>query len=371
MASTTTPPPHANTILDLIGRTPVVRINRLNPNPRVRMFAKLEGFNPTGSIKDRIALKMIEQAEREGALRPGKTIIEPTSGNTGIGLAMIGAAKGYPVEIVMSEAVSIERRHMIQAFGATVTLTDAAKSTDGAIVKARALAREFPDRYFMPDQFSNEYNQLAHYEGTAQEILEQMGGEIDYFVSALGTSGTLMGVGLALKERLPNVKIISAHPVLGHYIQGLKNLDEAIVLAIYDPKKIDRHIMIESEDAFDLARRIAMEEGIRRDEQRRGAVGGAPARGRDRVGDDRDDLPGPRREVPLDVAVPGLTAALGRGERFSARYRPSTTSIPVNSSARCLRETRPTRSVSTERSSVRICETFATESFERPVLRAD
>ena len=262
MALMTTPPPHANTILDLIGRTPVVRINRLNPNPRVRMFAKLEGFNPTGSIKDRIALKMIEQAEREGALRPGKTIIEPTSGNTGIGFAMIGAAKGYPVEIVMSEAVSIERRHMIQAFGATVTLTDAAKGTDGAIVKARALAREFPDRYFMPDQFSNEYNQLAHYEGTAQEILEQMGGEIDYFVSALGTSGTLMGVGLALKERLPDVKIISAHPVLGHYIQGLKNLDEAIVPAIYDPKKIDRHIMIESEDAFDLARRIAKEEGI-------------------------------------------------------------------------------------------------------------
>ncbi|MGB8931309.1 MAG: cysteine synthase family protein [Anaeromyxobacteraceae bacterium] len=262
MAPTIAPPPPADSILDLIGVTPMVRIRNLNPNPRVQIYAKLEGFNPTGSIKDRIALKMIEQAEREGALTPGKTIIEPTSGNTGIGLAMIGSVKGYAVEIVMSEAVSIERRKMIQAFGATVTLTDPTKGTDGAIIRARELVRDFPERYFMPDQFSNQYNQLAHYDGTAQELLEQMGGRIDYFVSALGTSGTLMGVGLALKERLPNVKIVSAHPVLGHYIQGLKNLDEAIVPAIYDAKKIDRHIMIETEDAFDLARRIAREEGI-------------------------------------------------------------------------------------------------------------
>ena len=252
----------ADSILDLIGMTPIVRIRRLNPNPRVRLFAKLEGFNPTGSIKDRIALKMIEQAEREGTLLPGKTILEPTSGNTGIGLAMIGAVKGYPVEIVMSEAVSIERRKMIQAFGATVTLTDPRLGTDGAILRARQLVKDSPARYFMPDQFSNEYNQLAHYDGTAVEILEQSQGEVDYFVSSLGTSGTLMGVGLALKERLPNVKIVSAHPVRGHYIQGLKNLEEAIVPAIYDAAKIDRHIMVESEDAFDLARRVAREEGI-------------------------------------------------------------------------------------------------------------
>jgi cysteine synthase B len=252
----------ADSILDLIGRTPMVRVQRMNPNPRVTLYAKLEGFNPTGSIKDRIALKMIEQAEREGTLAPGKTIIEPTSGNTGIGIAMIGAVKGYDVEIVMSEAVSIERRKMIQAFGATVTLTDAALGTDGAIVKARQLVKDFPDRYFMPDQFSNRYNQLAHYDGTAQEILEQTGGRVDYFVSSLGTSGTLMGVGLALKERLPSVKIVSAHPVRGHYIQGLKNLEEAIVPAIYDPAKVDRHIMVESEDAFELARRVALEEGV-------------------------------------------------------------------------------------------------------------
>ncbi len=262
MSSTPSSAPPAESVLELIGRTPMVRIRRLNPNPRVELFAKLEGFNPTGSIKDRIALKMVEQAEREGTLVPGKTILEPTSGNTGIGLAMIGAVKGHPVEIVMSEAVSIERRKMIQAFGAKVTLTDAKLGTDGAIMKARQLVKDFPDRYFMPDQFSNHYNQLAHYEGTAAEILEQTDGRVDYFVSSLGTSGTLMGVGLALKERLPRVKIVSAHPVKGHYIQGLKNLEEAIVPAIYDARKIDRHIMVESEDAFDLARRVALEEGI-------------------------------------------------------------------------------------------------------------
>ena len=254
--------PPAASILDLIGRTPMVEIRRLNPNPRVKLLAKLEGFNPTGSIKDRIALKMIEQAEREGALTPGKTIVEPTSGNTGIALAMIAAVKGYAAMIVMSEAVSIERRKMIQAFGAEVTLTDAKLGTDGAILKARQMVREFPDKYFMPDQFSNHYNRLAHYETTAQEILAQTAGRLDYFVSALGTSGTLMGVGLALKEKMANVKIVSAHPVRGHYIQGLKNLEEAIVPAIYAAENVDRHIMIESEDAFELARQTARAEGI-------------------------------------------------------------------------------------------------------------
>jgi cysteine synthase B len=252
----------ASSILGRIGNTPMVRIQRMCPNPKVTILAKLEGSNPTGSIKDRIALKMIEQAEHEGTLARDKIILEPTSGNTGIALAMIGAVKGYAVEIVMSEAVSVERRKMIAAFGAKVTLTEAKLGTDGAIFKARELVRDFPTKYFMPDQFSNHYNQLAHYHGTAQEILGQAGGQIDYFVSSLGTSGTLMGVGLALKEKLPAVKIVSAHPVRGHYIQGLKNLEEAIVPAIYDPAKIDRHIMIESEDAFELTRQIARQEGI-------------------------------------------------------------------------------------------------------------
>jgi cysteine synthase B len=175
---------------------------------------------------------------------------------------MIAAVKGYSLMIVMSEAVSIERRKMIQAFGAEVTLTDAKLGTDGAILKARQMVREFSDKYFMPDQFSNHYNRLAHYETTAQEILAQTGGRLDYFVSTLGTSGTLMGVGLALKEKMANVKIVSAHPVRGHYIQGLKNLEEAIVPAIYSAQNIDRHIMIETEDAFELARQIARAEGI-------------------------------------------------------------------------------------------------------------
>jgi cysteine synthase B len=249
-------------ILQAIGNTPIVRINKLNPNPNVAMFAKLEGNNPTGSIKDRIALKMIEQAELEGTLVKGKTIIEPTSGNTGIGLAMIGNIKGYAVEIVMSEAVSVERRKMIAAFGATVTLTDAELGTDGAITKARELVKENPDKYFMPDQFSNEYNKIAHYKTTAEEIWKQMDGDIDYFVSAVGTSGTIMGVGQALKEHNPNIKIVEAHPVKGHYIQGLKNMEEAIVPSIYDPSKIDETIMVETEAAFEMTRQIVKHEGI-------------------------------------------------------------------------------------------------------------
>jgi cysteine synthase B len=252
---------HQN-ILETIGNTPLVRINRLNPDPKVDIYAKLEGFNPTGSIKDRIALKMIEQAEAEGTLTKGKTIIEPTSGNTGIGLAMIGAVKGYDVEIVMSEAVSVERRKMIQAFGAKVTLTDPTLGTDGAIMKARELVKQYPEKYFMPDQFSNEYNKLAHYKTTAEEIWEQTGGKINYFVSALGTSGTIMGVGRYLKEKNPKIWVVEAHPVKGHYIQGLKNMEEAIVPAIYDPKQIDETIMVETEAAFELARQIVKLEGI-------------------------------------------------------------------------------------------------------------
>jgi cysteine synthase B len=249
-------------ILEAIGNTPIVRINKLNPNSNVSIFAKIEGNNPTGSIKDRIALKMIEQAELEGALVKGKTIIEPTSGNTGIGLAMIGNIKGYAVEIVMSEAVSVERRKMIAAFGATVTLTDAKLGTDGAITKARELVKENPDTYFMPDQFSNEYNKIAHYKTTAEEIWRQMDGDIDYFVSALGTSGTIMGVGQGLKEHNPNIKIVEAQPVKGHYIQGLKNMEEAIVPSIYDPSQIDETIMVETETAFEMTRQIVKHEGI-------------------------------------------------------------------------------------------------------------
>ena len=249
-------------ILETIGSTPLVRINKLNPNKNVTIFAKVEGFNPTGSIKDRIALSMIEQAEAEGALTKGKTIIEPTSGNTGVALAMIGAIKGYDVEIVMSDAVSVERRQMIKAFGGAVTLSEGKYGTDGAIRKARELVKANPKKYFMPDQFSNEYNKMAHYKTTGDEIWRQTGGNVDYLVSALGTSGTIMGIGRALKEHNPDVKIVSAHPVKGHYIQGLKNMEEAIVPSIYDPSKIDITIMVETEAAYEMARQIVRQEGI-------------------------------------------------------------------------------------------------------------
>ena len=249
-------------ILQAIGHTPMVRINRLNPNPALEIYAKLEGHNPMGSVKDRIALKMIEQAESEGALKKGMTILEPTSGNTGIGLAMVGAVKGYEVEIVMSEAVSVERRQTMAALGARILLTSAAGGTDGAIIKARELVKNEPGKYFMPDQFSNHYNKIAHYQTTAEEIFQQMDGRLDYFVSALGTSGTLMGVGKYLKEKLPEIQIVCAQPVKGHYIQGLKNMEEAIVPSIYDPSKIDRTVMVETENAFEMARQIVRAEGI-------------------------------------------------------------------------------------------------------------
>jgi len=249
-------------ILQTIGNTPLVRINHLNPNPNVTIAAKIEGFNPSGSIKDRIALKMIEQAEAEGILAKGKTIIEPTSGNTGIGLAMIGKIKGYEVEIVISRAVSEERIKMIKAFGAKVTFTDEKLGTDGAILKAKELVKANPNKYFMPDQFSNNYNKIAHYKTTGEEIWKQTNGKITHLVSALGTSGTIMGVGKALKENNPAIKIVCAHPVKGHYIQGLKSMAEAIVPAIYDPSKIDETIMIETESAFEMARQVVMKEGI-------------------------------------------------------------------------------------------------------------
>lgn len=252
----------AENILATIGNTPIVRINRLNPNKNVTIYAKLEGLNPTGSIKDRIALSMIQQAEIEGKLTKGKTIIEPTSGNTGVALAMIGIVKGYEVEIVMSDAVSVERRQMIKAFGAKVTLTEGKMGTDGAIMKARELVKEYPEKYFMPDQFSNAYNKITHYRTTGEEIWKQTNGEIDYFVSSLGTSGTIMGVGKVLKEHNPQIKIVCAHPVKGHYIQGLKNMEEAIVPSIYDPSQIDITIMVETEDAYEMTRQIVSQEGI-------------------------------------------------------------------------------------------------------------
>ncbi len=249
-------------ILEAIGNTPMVRINKLNPNPNVNIYAKLEGFNPTGSIKDRIAIAMVRQAEKEGLLYKGKTIIEPTSGNTGIGLAIAGIVLGYPVEIVMSSAVSIERRKIIRSYGGKVILTPADEGTDGAIRMAHKLVNENPEKYFMPDQFSNAGNYMAHYKSTAIEIWQQTDGNIDYLVGAIGTSGTLMGLTKFLRVMNPDIKVICAQPIRGHYIQGLKNMEEAIVPQIYNPSLINSQEMIESEEAIEMARKIIANEGI-------------------------------------------------------------------------------------------------------------
>ena len=220
-------------ITELIGKTPLLQLSGTARRYHLTasLWGKLEYFNPAGSIKDRIALKMIEEAEHNGTLHPGKTIIEPTSGNTGIGLAIIGIIKGYPVEIVMSSAVSIERRKIIRSYGGKVILTPAKEGTDGAIRLAHKLVEEHPEKYFMPDQFSNACNYLAHYESTALEIWQQMNGNIDYLVCAIGTSGTLMGLARFLRMMKPSIKVVCAHPIRGHYIQGLKNMEEAIATA--------------------------------------------------------------------------------------------------------------------------------------------
>ena len=240
----------------------MVRINNFGLNKKIEIFAKLEGTNPGGSTKDRIALKMICEAVKKGELTKKKTILEPTSGNTGIGLAMIGTVLGYSVKIVMSSAVSVERQKMIKAYSAKIILTDPKLGTDGAILKAREMVKKNPQKYFMPDQFSNKNNKLAHYEATAKEIWQDMNGKIDYFVSSIGTSGTIMGVGEYLKKMNPKIKIVCAYPHKGHYIQGLKNMEEAIVPKLYDEKKIDEFVTVESEKAFAMARQLARREGI-------------------------------------------------------------------------------------------------------------
>jgi len=252
----------ARTVLDSIGNTPLIEIRNLNPYPAIRIFAKFEGCNPGGSIKDRIALYMILAAERSGELTHDKIIMEPTSGNTGIALAMIGAAKGYQVKLVMPGCVSVERRRIIEAFGAEVVITPPEEGTDGAIRRAWKLALENPEKYYMPDQFSNPANIQAHYETTGPEIYHELDGKIDCFVAGMGTTGTLMGVGKYFKERNPGIRLVGVEPEPGHAIQGLKNMEEAIVPGIYQADFLDQKIRIGDEEAYVMARNIATREGI-------------------------------------------------------------------------------------------------------------
>jgi len=245
-----------------IGNTPLVELTRLAAGLPVRIFAKLEGNNPGGSVKDRPAWYMVKKAEESGLLSPGKTILEPTSGNTGIALAMIGAARGYRVKLVMPACVSMERRAVLEAYGAEVLLSEACQATDGAIRMAHQILAADPDRYYMPNQYANPNNPLAHYETTGPEIFHQTAGEIDVFVAGMGTSGTLMGTGRFLREAKPGVRIVGIEPRLGHKVQGLKNMREAIVPGIYHEEELDEKLTVEDEDAFETARRLALEEGI-------------------------------------------------------------------------------------------------------------
>jgi cysteine synthase B len=250
-------------LFDAIGNTPLVELKNLNGNPRVKILGKLEGNNPGGSVKDRPAYYMISKAEESGKLPKDKTIVEPTSGNMGISLAMIGAAKGYRVKLYMPECVSQERQRTLAALGAEVVLTPAAEGTDGAIRRARQLANEDPGHCcYMPNQFDNENNVLAHYETTGPEIFSQTMGEVGVFVAGMGTTGTLMGVGKYLKEKKLGVKIVAVEPTEGHTIQGLKNMNESIVPGIYRPDMFDEKVTIEDEEAFEVTRLLATKEGL-------------------------------------------------------------------------------------------------------------
>ena len=247
---------------EALGHTPLIELRNLNGNPRVSILGKLEGSNLGGSVKDRPAFYMISKAEESGELTGEKTIVEPTSGNMGIALAMIGAAKGYQVRLFMPECVSTERQRVLSAFDADVVLTPAKEGTDGAITRAHQLVNEHPELFYMPNQFDNASNVLAHYETTGPEAFSQTEGEIDVFVAGMGTTGTLMGAGKYLKEKKPGVRIVGAEPTIGHTIQGLKNMKESIVPRIYRPEMLDEKIVIKDDEAFETTRLLATKAGL-------------------------------------------------------------------------------------------------------------
>ena len=249
-------------LLNSVGHTPLVELQKVGPERGARVLAKLEGHNAAGSVKDRPALRMILQGEEDGLLTPNKTIVEPTSGNTGIGLAMVGACKGYRVKLTLPECVSIERRQTLLAYGAELVLTPGAERTDGAIREAHRIVEQQPERYFMPNQFDNPANWMAHYDWTGPELLEQTGGEMTAFVAGMGTTGTLMGIARCFKDRETGIKVIGAEPVEGHAIQGLKNMNEAIVPGIWEPKRLDDIVTVEDRPAYAMCQRLALEEGL-------------------------------------------------------------------------------------------------------------
>ncbi len=248
-------------IVQAIGHTPLVELKRLSPKPGVRLWAKLESHNPTGSVKDRVARAMIEDAEERGAIAPGQTILEPTSGNTGISLAMICSRKGYPLKVVMPDNVTRERTQLLEMYGAQIVYSDGSLGSNGAVERALEMA-EADSSYYMPYQYGNEANPLAHYHGTAPEILEELD-EVAAFVAGLGTGGTLMGNGRRLKEELGDaVKIVAAEPMQGEPVQGLRSLDDGFIPPIIDLELLDRKIFVTNRDAILWTRRLLDEEGI-------------------------------------------------------------------------------------------------------------
>lgn len=251
-------------LLEQIGNTPLLHIERVVTEfPAIEFYAKAEWFNPGGSVKDRAAYAMIRDGERRGALRPGKTILDATSGNTGIAYAMVGAALGYPVKLFLPTSASPERKQILQAYGAEMVYTPGDEGTDGAIRRVRQLYEEEPERYFYPDQYSNPANPKAHYDTTAPEIWEQTQGRITHFVAGLGTSGTFVGATRRLKELNPAIRCISFQPDSGfHGLEGLKHMATAIVPRIYDPALADEDIAVQTEDAQKLAKRLAREDGL-------------------------------------------------------------------------------------------------------------
>ncbi len=252
-------------VLDLVGNTPLVRIRVLTRDlpSAVRVYAKLEGFNPGGSVKDRPALNMIRDGIAKGTLRPGKTIIDSTSGNTGIALAMIGAALGYPVELVMPENVSIERKKIIRAYGAEIIFSSGLEGSDGAIRLCREILKKDPEKYFKPDQYFNEANPQAHELTTAPEIWKQTNGEVTHFVTGLGTGGTIMGTGRGLKKLNPAIQIIGVEPDDAfHGLEGLKHMASSIVPGIYKEEELDEKIPVGTEDAYDMVHKLGTVEGM-------------------------------------------------------------------------------------------------------------
>src|SRR5512144_2227794 len=253
---------HFENILEAIGNTPLVELPRLTPKPEVRLWAKLEGRNPTGSVKDRVAKFMIDDAEERGAIEPGHTLLEPTSGNTGISLAMICRRKGYPLKVVMPDNVTAERTQLLQMYGAEIVYSEGAKGSNGAVELALEMAEADPS-YYMPYQYGNEANPRAHYEGTAPEILDELDGRIDAFVAGLGTGGTLMGNGRRFKEELGDaVKIVAAEPMQGEPVQGLRSLDDGFIPPIIDLSLLDRKIFVTNRDAVIWTRKLLDEEGL-------------------------------------------------------------------------------------------------------------